>query len=67
MASQARVMGSVTQAVRLMTERLQSQIVENKNEFELTDQQMRSLVALVESSIQESYNRSMNQIMNTID
>lgn len=67
MASQAKIMGSVTQTVRFLIERLQGQIVENKNDYNLTDEQIRSLVTLVESSLQDSYNRSMNQIINTID
>jgi len=67
MASQAKIMGSVTQTVRFLIERLQGQIVENKNNYNLTDEQLRSLVTLVESSLQDSYNRSMNQIINTID
>jgi len=67
MASQAKIMGSVTQTVRFLIERLQGQIVENKNDYNLTDEQLRSLVTLVESSLQDSYNRSMNQIINTID
>jgi len=67
MASQAKIMGSVTQTVRFLIERLQGQIVENKNNYNLTDDQLRSLVTLVESSLQDSYNRSMNQIINTID
>ena len=67
MASQAKIMGSVTQTVRFLIERLQGQIVENKNNYNLTDEQLRSLVTLVESSVQDSYNRSMNQIINTID
>lgn len=67
MASQAKVMGSVTQTVRFMIERLQSQIAENRNNFNLNEEQLRSLVNLVETSVQDSYNRSMNQIINTID
>jgi hypothetical protein len=67
MASQAKVMGSVTQTVRFMIERLQSQIAENRNNLNLNEEQLRSLVNLVETSVQDSYNRSMNQIINTID
>jgi len=67
MANQAKVMGTVTQTVRFMIERLQSQIAENRNNFNLNDEQLRSLVNLVETSVQDSYNRSMNQIINTID
>lgn len=67
MASQAKVMGSVTQTVRFIIERLQGQIVENKNNFSLNDDQMRKLVSLVEASVEDSYTRSMNQIVNTLD
>jgi hypothetical protein len=66
MSSQAKVMGSVTQTVRFLIERLQTQIVENKNEFSLSDEQVRRLVSLAETSLQDSYNRSMTQIMNSI-
>jgi len=66
MSSQAKVMGSVTQTVRFLIERLQAQIVENKNEFSLSDEQVRHLVSLAETSLQDSYNRSMTQIMNSI-
>lgn len=67
MANQSKVMGSVTQTVRFLVERLQNQIVENKNNFDLNDDQLRQLVSLVETSVQDSYNRSMNQIINTLD
>lgn len=67
MANQSKVMGSVTQTVRFLVERLQNQIVENKNNFDLNDDQLRKLVSLVETSVQDSYNRSMNQIINTLD
>ena len=66
MSSQAKVMGSVTQTVRFLIERLQTQIVENKNEFSLSYEQVRRLVSLAETSLQDSYNRSMTQIMNSI-
>jgi len=60
-------MGSVTQTVRFLIERLQAQIVENRNDLMLDDQQLRKIVNLVETSVQDSYNRSMNQIINTIE
>jgi hypothetical protein len=67
MANQAKVMGSVTQTVRFLIERLQAQIVENKNDLKLNDDQLRKLVSLAEISLQDSYNRSMNQIIKSID
>tara|TARA_Y100001937_G_C7069534_1_gene307696 strand:- start:131 stop:337 length:207 start_codon:yes stop_codon:yes gene_type:complete len=65
--SQSKVMGSVTQTVRFIIERLQSNIAENRNDLELNEAQLRKIIAMVETSVQDSYNRSMNQIINTID
>ena len=67
MASQAKVMGSVTQTVRFIIERLQADIAESRGVLALNENQTRLIVSMVEKSIQDSYNRSMNQIMNTID
>lgn len=67
MASQAKVMGSVTQTVRFIIERLQADIAENRGVLALNENQTRVLVSMVEKSVQDSYNRSMNQIINTID
>ena len=67
MANQGKIMSSVTQTVRFMVERLQNQIAENRNDFGLTEDQTKKLLSLVEVSIQDSYNRSMNQIINTIE
>lgn len=67
MSNQAKVMGTVTQTVRFIIERLQSEIAENRNNFELNESQIRALLSLVETSAQDSYNRSMNQIINAID
>ncbi len=67
MSNQAKVMGTVTQTVRFIIERLQSEIAENRNNFELNESQTRALLNLVETSAQDSYNRSMNQIINAID
>ena len=41
--------------------------VKQKAKVELTEEQLRKLVAMVDASVQDSYNRSMNQIMNVID
>ena len=67
MASQSKVMGSVTQTVRFIIERLQAEIAENRGTLSLNENQTRVLVSMVEKSVQDSYNRSMNQIINTID
>lgn len=67
MASQSKVMGSVTQTVRFIIERLQAEIAESKGNLSLNENQTRLLVKMVEQSVQDSYNRSMNQIINTID
>jgi len=67
MASQSKVMGSVTQTVRFIIERLQADIAENRSVLALNENQTRVLVSMVEKSVQDSYNRSMNQIINTID
>jgi len=60
-------MGSVTQTVRFIIERLQADIAENRSVLALNENQTRVLVSMVEKSVQDSYNRSMNQIINTID
>lgn len=67
MASQSKVMGSVTQTVRFIIERLQAEIAENRGTLSLNENQTRVLVNMVEKSVQDSYNRSMNQIIKTID
>jgi hypothetical protein len=67
MASQSKVMGSVTQTVRFIIERLQAEIAENRGTLSLNENQTRVLVSMVEKSVQDSYNRSMNQIIKTID
>jgi hypothetical protein len=67
MGKQSKIMGAVTQTVRFAIDMLKNDVVNNKNTLKLTDEQIRSLVALVESSIQTSYNRSMDQIIKEID
>lgn len=67
MASQAKIMGSVTAAVRFITEQLQVTIAERRVELELTEDQVRKVNGLIEASIQNSYNRVMNNIMNSIE
>jgi len=67
MGKQSKIMGAVTQTVRFAIDMLKNDVVNNKNTLKLNDEQIRSLVALVESSIQTSYNRSMDQIIKEID
>ena len=69
MASQAKVMGQVTQAGNFMIDKVKDDIVSNNQERELnlTTAQMRNLLTFVEASMKDAYNRSMDQIMNSID
>jgi|TARA_X000001382_G_scaffold104201_1_gene79218 hypothetical protein len=69
MANQAKVMGQVTQAVNFMIDKVKDDIVSNNQERELnlTTAQMRNLLTFVEASMKDAYNRSMDQIMNSID
>ena len=69
MASQAKIMGSVTTTVRFLTDRLKSEIMENSNpnNLNLSQTQLNALMSMVENSIQESYNRSMDQIIRSIE
>ena len=60
-------MGSVTQTVRFIIERLQAEIAESRGNLSLNENQTRLLVNMVEKSVQDFYNRSMNQIIKTID
>jgi len=66
--SQASIMGSVTSTVRFLKDRLKSEIVEKSNseDLRLDDDQLKKLMFIVESSIDESYNRSMNEIITAI-
>jgi hypothetical protein len=69
MANQAKVMGQVTQAFNFMIDKVKDDIVSNNQERELnlTTAQMRNLLTFVEASMKDAYNRSMDQIMNSID
>ena len=69
MANQAKVMGQVTQAVNFMIDKVKDDIVSSNQERELnlTTAQMRNLLSFVEASMKDAYNRSMDQIMNSID
>lgn len=67
MAKQSKVMGSVTGAVRFITEQLQSSVAEKMNELEITKDQARKLNILIDASIQKSYGRVMDTIIKSID
>ncbi len=69
MSNQAKIMSSVTSTVRFLTDRLKSEIVENSNpnNLSLSQDQLNTLIKIVENSIQESYNRSMDQIIRSIE
>ncbi len=66
--SQAEIMGSVTSTVRFLKDRLKSEIVEKSNaeDLRLDSDQLKKLLFIVESSIDESYNRSMNEIITAV-
>ncbi len=67
--SQAEIMGSVTSTVRFLKDRLKSEIVEKSNDedLRLDSNQLKKLLFIVESSIDESYNRSMNEIITAVE
>lgn len=67
--SQSKIMGTVTESVRFIKDRLKNKIYESSTSegLDLSDDQVRKLLFVVESSIDESYNRTMTQIMNQID
>tara|TARA_R110000803_G_scaffold50327_8_gene104456 strand:+ start:23 stop:232 length:210 start_codon:yes stop_codon:yes gene_type:complete len=69
MASQSKVMGQVTESVNFMIDKVKDDIVSNnvEREINLTTAQMRNLLPLIEASIKDAYNRTMDQIINSID
>ena len=69
MASQSKVMGQVTESVNFMIDKVKDDIVSNnvEREINLTTTQMRNLLPLIEASIKDAYNRTMDQIINAID
>jgi len=69
MASQTKVMGQVTESVNFMIDKVKDDIVSNnvEREINLTTTQMRNLLPLIEASIKDAYNRTMDQIINSID
>ena len=69
MANQAKIMGQVTMAVDFIVDKLKDDIITNNQtrEVNLTQQQTRALFNLIEMSVKDSYNRSMDQILKSID
>ena len=69
MASQSKVMGQVTESVNFMIDKVKDDIVSNnvEREINLTTAQMRNLLPLIEASIKDAYNRTMDQIINSIE
>ena len=69
MASQSKVMGQVTESVNFMIDKVKDDIVSNnvEREINLTTTQMRNLLPLIEASIKDAYNRTMDQIINSIE
>lgn len=69
MASQAKVMGKVTQSVNFMIDKAKDDLVSRNIEAEinLTSDQMRKVLSLLEASMRDAYNRTMDQIISAID
>jgi hypothetical protein len=69
MASQAKVMGAVSQSVDFIISKAKDDIVSYNVEknINLTTDQLRSISSLLEASIRDSYNRTMDQIISTLD
>jgi hypothetical protein len=69
MAKQSKVMGAVSQSVDFIIDKAKNDIVAHNvsKNINLTNDQLKSVMALLEASIRDSYNRTMDQIINTID
>jgi hypothetical protein len=67
-SNQAKIMGELTQTVRFIVERLKSDLVEGNasQDLNLDEDTLRKVIFVVESSVQDSYNRSMDNILNAI-
>ena len=61
-------MGELTQTIRFIVERLKSDLVEGNASqgLELDENTLRKVIFVAESSIQDSYNRSMDNIINVL-
>ena len=69
MSNQSKIMGEVTNTIRFAIEFSRNRLIEhiNDGEYELTKEQVRELCSVLETSINVAYQRSMDQIVSTLD
>jgi|TARA_Y100000114_G_C11752036_1_gene324855 CRISPR/Cas system CSM-associated protein Csm2 small subunit len=69
MASQSKIMSQVTQSVDFMIDKVKDDINARNVEsnINLTTDQMRKLFSLIDMSMRDAYNRTMDQIISSID
>lgn len=69
MASQSKIMSQVTQSVDFMIDKVKDDINARNVEsnINLTTDQMRKLFSLIDMSMKDAYNRTMDQIISSID
>ena len=69
MASQSKIMSQVTQSVDIMIDKVKDDINARNVEsnINLTTDQMRKLFSLIDMSMRDAYNRTMDQIISSID
>lgn len=69
MASQAKVMSQVTMSVNFMIDKVKDDINSRNIEsnLNLTTDQMRKLFSLIDDSMKDAYNRTMDQIISSIE
>jgi len=69
MASQSKIMSQVTQSVEFMIDKVKDDINSRniENNINLTTDQMRRLFSLIDMSMKDAYNRTMDQIISSID
>ena len=69
MASQAKIMSQVTMSVNFMIDKVKDDINSRNIEssLNLTTDQMRKLFSLIDDSMKDAYNRTMDQIISSIE
>ena len=69
MSNQSKIMVSVSETIAFLRDQLKNEIVEKQGteNLKLDKEQVRKICAIVDNSIQTSFNRSMNQIINAIE
>ena len=69
MASQSKIMSQVTQSVDFMIDKVKDDINARNVEsnINLTTDQLRKLFSLIDMSMKDAYNRTMDQIISSID